>query len=326
MKRYGYLDIMRGVSIVAMILIHTSAYFLKDKTAYFLWDINQFAVPVFIFCSAYLFYKKESHSKLNHTVNYYKKRVVRLMVPYYIFLGIYLLLIWYAQPANITPSFLVANLTLTGGLDLNWLVLLFLYMSLLMPVLMYLYRSRVKLFYSYCFIAVLSSIWFLFFRPVEYRAIMWLPWSLLIPASWFIAEMESHYPTIVFTQIVLIATYALSRYSLLIQHSSLDHYRNKYPPNLYHISFGVISIIILFYACKVVDLYLYEPFKKAIIFFSTYSYQIFFTHFMIIYFLTVIMKMTGSWETFYLKVVLMTVVTQLFINYLRSTLKRGPTI
>jgi hypothetical protein len=138
--------------------------------------------------------------------------------------------------------------------------------------------------------------------------------------------MESNFSTIIFAQIVLIVTFALSRYSLLIQQTPLDHYRNKYPPNLYHISFGVISIIILFYLCKIIDSYSHKSFKKAIIFFSTYSYQIFFTHFMIIYFLTVIVKISGTWESFYIRVLLITVVTQLIINYFRSTLKRGPTI
>jgi len=156
-----------------MIAIHTTAYFPEIPAVYALWDTLEFAVPIFIFCSAYIFFKQEYHREVSHTLGYFKKRFIRMMVPYYAFLILYIPLLQHFDHKKITQSFITANIFLTGGIDFNWMVLLFLMLSFLMPFLMYLYNKRRGFFIAYTILAAASSVLFLFWRPYNNYKIVW---------------------------------------------------------------------------------------------------------------------------------------------------------
>lgn len=85
-KRIFFIDNLRGISIIAMMIIHATAYFLKDKTAYFIWDNLEWAVPVFVFCSFYVLFEKNLEFKRDQLIAFYKKRLKRLILLYYLFL------------------------------------------------------------------------------------------------------------------------------------------------------------------------------------------------------------------------------------------------
>lgn len=330
--RQEEIDIMRGLSIIAMIAIHTAAYYHHVPAVYALWDTLEFAVPIFVFCSAYLFFKQEYHRNVGHTVGYFKKRLVRLLVPYYSFLLVYLPLLAYSEPKKITQSFLTDIIFLTGGVDFNWMVLLFLLLSFLMPILMYLFQKRMRLFVLYTVVAAASSIIFLFYYPNDhYRFYMILPWSLLVVFSWIFAKYEKSTNHILMLFGMSLIVFLLSRAVVDFREGgSIIHYENKYPPNLYHLSYGFVSIIGLYYFSFIVKK-THGFFRSLVSFFSKYSYSIFFIHIGIIHYITVT-KGIGSHDqpflVFFLEVLLTTVGTQLILNGVQrfSTLKRGPTI
>lgn len=331
-QRYEEIDIMRGFSILAMIVIHTAAYYPHNPTIYALWDTLEFAVPIFVFCSAYLFFKQEYHSHIRHTLGYFKKRLVRMLLPYYTFLVFYIPLLAYVEPKKITQSFIVDNIFLTGGIDFNWMVLLFLLLSFLMPVLMFLFRKKRNLFLLYLALSLGSSIGFLFVdMHAHYRLLMLLPWSLLIIFSWVVAKFEhsTRWMASLFTWSLVL--FSITRVIVSqIDGGSVIHFHNKYPPNLYHLSYGFVSIIGLFYVSHILKK-THGFIRSFIAFFSKYSYSIYFIHVSVVYYITEVQKIEvahGSFFIFFLEVLSLTTGIQLALIALQrfSTLKRGPTI
>lgn len=330
------IDTLRGISMLAMVLNHTNAYFLSLPLAHFLWNSSQFAVPVFIFCSAYLFFRKQPSFTFSATLNHIRKRVARLLIPYYLFLPVWLLIIYFAQPQKITSSYILQNIFLTGGMDINWFVMLFLYFAILMPFIGYLKERNDFILLIFTLASSGSSFFFLFHTfPYSYKLIMWLPWSLVIFFSLFFVMSERErwfYPvTLVATGLLFILTYAIQVWG----HHSLIHYYNKYPPNLYHLSYGLFFITFLFFLAKK-RVFSFAPLQIQLQFLSKYSYPLYFIHYFIIFIITLYFRsIKFGWIDFFFTVVILSLGAQWIINalyrfvfagYRFSTLKSGPTI
>lgn len=313
MSRLDFIDDIRGISIFATILIHTNVYFLADKIAFSLIELSQFAVVAFIFCSSYLYYLKDRVESLSLFWQHLFKRLKRLIIPYYIFLAIYFLFTFIKQPHKLTPLYISQNLTLTGGIDFNWLVLLFIELAVLMPLFKILEKKYPKLLYVYVVVAFASSILFLKYSPHPlYRYIMWLPWSLVVIYTMYFDRLRKHPELFWGLTSIFFALFLISQqYVLVPLGHSLRMYDNKYPPNIYHLSYCLAGLNILFFLSQ---RGLFMRLRRFIHFLSRYSYEIFFLHILVIYVLTVFFHFKFNWVTFFLAVLGITSVVQLGIN------------
>lgn len=318
--RYKTIDYLRGISILAMVLIHTSAYFLDKQIAAWLWNVNEFAVQVFVFCSAYIFFSKEGQASFNFWP-YLTKRFVRLLKPYYIFLLFFLPINYYLIGKDFNLNYLWQNLSLTGGVDFNWLVLLFLYFALLFPLIAYLSQQRLKWFYFIGSLPLISSIIFLFYHfPFNWKLIMWLPWSLLIFYAAYFVKYQSnkvfHLLTLLGSCLLFVGLYLLQ---VKLGHS-LKFYDNKYPPNLYFLVYGTLLIEILYCLSNLAVL---QVLTKPLYFLSRYSYQIYFVHIIVLEFVAEKLRfpLNLNWLTFFLLVFSLTILIQMVLNkLLRSSI------
>ncbi len=315
-NRLEHVDTVRGISMLAMILIHTNAYFLHDRTANALWNACQFAVPAFVFCSSYLFYRKESHSHVAHTFRYYRKRIIRLLVPYYVFLGAYCGLLAVFEPEALTIGFITRSALLTGGIDLNWMVALFLLISLALPALMWLVRNHRFGFIMYALAASASASLLLMFQsPVNFRFVMIVPWSLIILASWVVARHERSKKSLFVIAAFWMVIYLLSREVLVWTGKSLVQFDNKYPPNLFHLSYGLAGTVSLLITSGVWDYF--RPVKNVIHYLSVHSYAVFFIHFYLIFIsLYTLPVRTIGWIPFFFGILTGTIV--IHSSYLRA--------
>lgn len=315
LARIEEVDLLRGLAILAMVSLHTNAYFLSNPLSFFTWDYGQFAVPIFIFCSTYLFFKKDyQFNSIKDALTYVKKRVIRLLIPYYIFVAVFACLVYLREPAKITINYLFQNAVMMGGIDINWLVILFIYFSFLLPFLSYTKNKRPSWWWIFLVVSLISSIIFLFYRPTyNYRYVMWLPWSLLVIFTQVFALNEAKtiffLLTGVFSFIVFLGLRFLEAY---LKHSLLQ-YDNKYPPNLYHIAFGVFSII-LFYVLAKKRIFSLPIIKPILIFLSKNSYPIYFVHYCIIFVLWVFFKFKFNWITFFITITALTIGVQALFN------------
>lgn len=324
-SRLHHIDMMRGIALFVMILIHTNAYFLSDRLAYTLWDISEFAVPVFIFCSAYLFfYKKPVFGSSGDILKYVKKRFARLLVPYYVFAAVFFGIIYLKEPQKLTSAYIFQSLTATGGIDINWLVFLFLSFAILMPVLKLWIDKRRLYFYLFCVASLISSVIFLFnssLLTVNYRWTMWLPWSLVIVASYFVFRYEKRRWFYPISLICSFGVFVVLRIILSDFHRSLVMYNNKYPPNLYHLAYGLFSLIILLMVTNT-GLFRWRPVFSFFGFLSKYSYPLFFSHYAIVFILMLFFKFRFTWISFFATVFLLSIATQFLINLLAARVKK----
>ena len=319
-KRLREIDDIRGIAIIVMILIHTNAYYPSVRAAYLTLEISQFAVVAFIFCSAYLFFRKEPFVSLRHFFSHLFKRVRRLLVPYWLFFAAYTLLVFLKTPGAIAPSYFIKNLTVTGGVEFNWLVLLFIELTVLMPLIYILYRKHVPLYIVYIVVAALSSVLFLFYTPLSwFRSIMWLPWSLAVAYAIHMDSIKNNVRIFVIVTVLFFVLYVASGYLVLNPlHHPLRMYGNKYPPNMYHLAYSFFAVNILYFlAHKGV----FRPFEKVIHFYSVNSYPIFFIHVLVIYFLTAFVRMQVNWMVFFLVTIGMTTVIQILLNKVTAFLR-----
>lgn len=314
-ERIEEIDMLRGLSMIVMIFLHTAAYFLSIPLIFLLWDYGEFAVPIFIFCSSYLFFvKKYNISTWKDLLFYIKKRLSRLLVPYYLFAIVYIFLEILKEPSKITPVYIIQNILVTGGISINWLVLLFIFFTLLMPLIYYLFEHRKKLLYLYMLLSVISSFLLMLYRfPFDYRFIMWLPWSLLIVFTLLVAKNENKKWFFLSGFFFWLIVFFTLQYLQIFLHHSLTMYDNKYPPNLYHLSFGIISIIVLYCIAKR-GVFSLPGIKKLFSFFSINSYSLFFIHWLVIYILTVFFHFKFNPISFFITVLFLSLIIQIIIN------------
>ncbi len=329
-KRLPELDDIRGISIFVMILIHTNAYFLSDWWSAASREVSQFAVVAFIFCSAYLFFQKPMITSVKDFFVHLLKRMQRLLIPYYWFLLFYLGIDAFRKGKMLPFPSLLQNITLVGGIDFNWLVLLFIQLTICMSLVGYLKeRNKVGLV-IYTVLDIVSSIIFLKFTPLSsYRNIMWLPWSLIIVYAAFFDQLYNNKKYFYgITAIMFIIFWVTMQYVLIPLHHSVSMFDNKYPPNVYHLAYSIFVVNLLYLFSKW-GLFKHWIVQIPIHFFSIYSYSIFFIHVIVIYVVTVFFHFNFNWVTFFLTVTIVSALVQVALNgvfYLFSTLKRGPTI
>src|SRR5690348_699826 len=102
-KRLVEIDLLRGLAMLVMIFLHTSVYFFSNGSyVAWLWNWGHFAVPVFIFCSVFLFFYKSQ----KFSFSYLKKRLWRLLFPYYIFVFLFLIAVSIREPAKFNAGYI----------------------------------------------------------------------------------------------------------------------------------------------------------------------------------------------------------------------------
>lgn len=357
------IDLLRGISILAMMLIHTTVYYLSDPIAAFLWDNSQFAVTAFIFCSGFLYFKRNlaRHSEdrrdarilskksrfrsslacrqagWNDRVNLFKTRIFRLLMPYYLFLPFFFLVLFIVQKKTLTMSYLLRSVFLTGGVDINWLVLLFIEFIVVMPFITWTWQKKKWLFWIYSACAASSSIIFMFYHlPFSWKLIMWLPWSVVLLFVFFFFVFlnkvkdplkickDFSVKDIIVLLLFLFSSviYILSRFVEFRIGHTLTHFANKYPPTIYNISYSLAVISGFYLILKILPGLvegnrILNVMKSFIIFLSKNSYSIYFIHYCLLILLAdVYTTHRIYWGFFFLTVLVLSSVIQFCMHAL----------
>lgn len=316
MKRDIFIDNLRGICMIAMILIHTSYFYISEPLVYTLWNICQFAVPGFVFCSFYLFFKREPSFQKNSFLPYFIKRLKRLLLPYYIFALFYLVITAIFHRSNLSTAYVLKSVFLLGGIDINWLILLFIYLTLISIGFIY-FKKINMLWYGFFLISFISSIFFLQGNAhIDYRYTMWLPWSLVLYFTYFFVTNKKRTQFIVTSFLAFVTLFIVTRVYLDTHHHSLSFIDNKYPPNLYYLVYGLAIIVILYY-CSLA--HLFRPIHFVTTFFSKYSYSIYFIHYIVLTILTNYIKQFNiTWYELFFSVLGISVIIQLVISIMQK--------
>ena len=296
-KRYNEIDLLRVFGIIGVIIIHILTYNLTGPISRFFWNYLQFVVIAFVFCSGFVLsvVYKNSFSTISQTLSWYKKRFIRLVIPFYIYLVAHFAF-WILFPnifsglgLNNNPNFFVKSVLFIGGTNINWLPLIFLQLMFLFPFFTH-WINKKKILFVYIFFSVFITLIFTFFQfPYNhYQLVMWVPWSLVLILAIFLAGKEKLDKTILQTNkrylffglITFIGFLVFSFYNIYVE-KSLNFYDNKYPPGFYYLFFG-ISLTCFFLVIAKMRIWENETIKKIYYFISKNSYQIFFIHYIIL--------------------------------------------
>src|SRR5690348_3169914 len=92
-ERYSYIDLVRATSIIGVMIIHTLSFHLSSPIALFFWNLLQFVVAAFVFCSGYVHaHYFDKLVSLKSIFSWYKKRAIRMIFPFYIYFIVHFIL------------------------------------------------------------------------------------------------------------------------------------------------------------------------------------------------------------------------------------------
>src|SRR5690242_6051295 len=80
-QRYYFIDIVRALSLIGVIAVHTYSYHLSSPFNVFIWNSLQFVVIAFVFCSGFVL-KTFDTFNLPAILSWLKKRFIRLYIPF----------------------------------------------------------------------------------------------------------------------------------------------------------------------------------------------------------------------------------------------------
>src|SRR3989344_7755026 len=121
-------DFLRAISTIGFIVVHVLSFNLASGYNHYIWNYLHFVEVGFVFCSGYVLAAKYQNFANWHEIkNWYRKRLVRLLIPFYLYLlahyAIWFLLPAYFSGIGLTKSFpfVLQSILLVGGVNMGWL-------------------------------------------------------------------------------------------------------------------------------------------------------------------------------------------------------------
>lgn len=293
--RFDEIDFLKAIAIIIVMITHVLSYNLGNQITNIIWNYLHFVVPAFIFCSGFVTYQKYKNTSwtVSSSWQWFTKRIPRLVLPYYLVILLHYTL-WYLVPHIFSGNGLTKSIdfvlrsTVFVGVDYGWLPLLFIELMFVTPLYLNAFKKRGTRLLSIG-ISLASALTLLFIHiPVDFRIVMWLPWSLILLLSFAAAEHKDNRTSLIPTRTAYIVSICFSLTAWLFIDSFLHfHGRqttltlHKYPPDIYYLSYGagLGSILLLIE-------HILRPrigvLRNMFRWLSAYSYELFFAHYLVI--------------------------------------------
>jgi peptidoglycan/LPS O-acetylase OafA/YrhL len=289
------IDTLRGLAILVIMVMHVQAYYLHSHVISVLWNFSQWVVPTIVLCAVAVMPTPVAAFDFSSYARYVRKRVLRLLIPYWISLVAYFFLQYITTSRAPHALQVLANIFLYGGVDYNWLVVLFLYLTVFLPLLDKLF-ARCK----HGYMAVLGVFVMISFVYVSYRDFLVHYSKIFMLPTWLAVAMIARliitwYETKMKFLLLLVAVFSagafISYFVLQTQRTGamVFLFHHKYPPDFVFVSFASASMIIAFYAGRLIQRALAQlPFVDRVInrfltHMSMYSYEYFFIHILVLF-------------------------------------------
>lgn len=317
--RLSHIDFLRAVAIILIVVTHVFQYHLDSPLNKFIWNYSHFAVVLFIFCSVTVLLP--SYEKMDKSVStilsWYKKRLLRLIIPFYLYLASHIALIklfpsiFTGNGLHVTPEFLFKSVTLTGGINFNWLVLLFIQIALMFPVIHVISKKRIwAIIFSLASLSFITATLFLPQLQPHSRPVMAIGWSLIVLVSIIIAQ-ERLKPHVIF--MVAGGMFTILFFTIVPSHTLINH---KYPPDLFYLSYATMTAMGTYFISQM-RVWNSPILQRLYTYISKHSYAIFFIHYIILD--SSLRLKTDVWTHFFTVISITLVVTYL-VNELRELL------
>ncbi len=303
--RFTHIDFLRAVSIIGVIAIHVLYYNLTSKVnaTTTIWNYLHFVVAGFVLCSGYVLAKKtDALETFRGTLGWYKKRLIRLIIPYYVYVIVHIALVsifpnfFSGLGVKTNSNYFFQALLFSNSVSISWLPLLFIQLTILFPFLIFLLRK--KLLYIYLiFSLVVTFLITIKPFPFHYYEYMFIPWSLITLLAIYLFNVEKNRLNftrhLFFLAIAGGIVFATFSFLWIFLHRPMYLIDNKYPPNFFYLSYGVFVTAIILYVSRFL-IFL----KKGVSGFYTYisknSYSLYFIHYIVLDFVVTSRKFIGQ--------------------------------
>lgn len=312
--RIFYIDILRGLAIFFMVFLHTSIYYIQEKFIYILFNLTDFVNVAFLFCSCFIFFGRDKKGvKMLHWPSV-KRRLLKLILPYYIFLIFYFILVYFMERASFNLINIIKHIIMWNGIYISWLVILFIIFTFLNPIVFFLKRNNRLLFYLFFIISLASSIAFLFFKIKNFAYVLWIPYSLTTYYVIWIRKFMKN-KAILFYALVIMSILFAFLFFIRDQQNQAFLLANKYPPNIYYLLYSFIVFDVFFLMLKFNLIYKNKIISKFFIYLGKNSYDLFFIHILLIFLLNKSAFFTKiNWLASFTIVLLLSLIAQFIIH------------
>lgn len=131
-QKYDYIDVVRGIAILLVVLVHTSQSTVSNFPPFFshLISFGSKGVQLFFIASAltlFLSFKNRAHKEKKPVKNFFIRRFLRIAPIYYLGICYYLFQdgfgprYWLGDANSISNLNIVSNITFTNGINPYWI-------------------------------------------------------------------------------------------------------------------------------------------------------------------------------------------------------------
>ena len=309
MKQRDYsIDMLRGIAIICIIIAH-----IMPPPIVF--QLRNFDVPMMVFLSG-ISYSLSSGQKVNYKL-YVWKRIKRLIIPTWIFLTIYTLLMYVAND-ELLPKRLIIEYYTLDTTSYVWIIRIFFVMSLTAPIVAK-FTSRISVNQSLVVLIVMilgnEALCYVHDGWKWQMLIMNIPYLAIFTYGYMINKISKRNICLTFIGMMLI--FVLIEVVLFLHNNSfVPTQAYKYPPRLYYISYAM-GVCCLSYLLRTKLAKITEKLQLKIFFefIGSHSIWIYFWH-VIILDTTQIDSLPVSWYVRFLFVF----ASALLISYVQDNL------
>ena len=279
-QRLANADFLKVIGLFCIMLAHS------DPPSW-LFEVRNFDVPLMVIISSLLVgisYRKKQLS-IRSDIRYVGQRILKLVVPTYLFLTFYFCLLYILGHAFPVSYYLLSYALTIYGIGYVWVILIYIYSASLIPVF-----SKLGKTLSVCLVAtayILYETAFHFGIGTDSRFVLTtiyniIPYGLLTFLGFMYPLISESGKTFI---IICSCSFFLvtAVYSFIFDGSFLSTQLFKYPPRAYYLSYGIFVSFLLLRLTERFRSPVYE--NKAVLFVSKHSLWIYLWHILLLFML-----------------------------------------
>ncbi|MDV7750019.1 acyltransferase [Enterococcus faecium] len=285
-NRLVFIDYLKVIGLFLVILAHVNA-------PGWLMQIRSFDVPLLVFLSAYLAGKSFNNYNVR---SYYKKRILRLAVPAWLFLVVFyaVIIVVYEKPSGVDvlkAFFFQRDAYMVGML---WVIWVYLVCAFLMPLLLKMgYNKKAVALIVLCYACyeIVCAVSDLENNRFIYNTIMTIiPWGCVSFIGYNYNKISRKHKVMLAS--ILTSVFLLSLIWKYVSNGYLVQTNEfKYPARLYYLSYAIPVTMVFFEVIKKLAL----KGNKVIEFISGSSLWIYLWHILLLYVIKTVVPNDDYW-------------------------------
>lgn len=131
MERNKEIDVLKFIGLMCIVLAHVNI----DNGIIF--QIRNFDVVLLVLVSGY--FSCDSYKRSKNLREFYKKRILRLLVPTYVYITFFFIITYYINNCKMMYNLkdIICTYLLTGGIGYVWIIKVYLIIAFMVPILIW---------------------------------------------------------------------------------------------------------------------------------------------------------------------------------------------